>query len=1002
VQNGEQLSEYVMNDQTRSELQTLKANQARLESELAALRVRLGEFEVRLGASDIGFQPASESTLGGAAQTAPAWVSAAAEDVSMGLPPLISSVQAVAPALAIPTPLPGLETAPEAPKVAVQPAGVDPSAPAVSRADALAAITQTLGVPPSPPPVPPIPPVGSEAGAGPESSFEMRLGTYWLVRVGIVMVLTALVFFGNLAYQNFISKLGPSGKVGLLYTASLVLLGAGAFWMRRTSRDTVKNYAQVLFAGGLAGVYFTTYAAHHFKNLHVITDPVLDGFLLLGWAGFMVWIADRKKSEVLALFAVGLAYYTSIITRVGYFTLYSNLLLTAVGVFFLVRNRWATLSFVSLAATYGSYSFWRFFHDGQWAWASPGSGLWHGAWILAGYWVLFTAGVFLSRCDRFAGPTRAGFLTFNNGAFLASFLLTMFLVREGGLWRVLVVFGSVLLVLSVAARKFLAEDALARNSYLTQGLVLVTLGLIAKFSGMKLALMLGGESVILLFLAQQRQDKILRAGAYIAAALAVGWGMDGFARFDNPSMYLGIGLGVLMLANCVLTDRELVSQQASVMRPPVAYFAGLALLCWGLATWHNTAMDLFPVLLALEALIFTMSIYLLRIREIALLGQVFLATAVGLWIGERLEDGPVRPWWNSVILIAVTLGLSHWWQRQKAIQAGRGSGVTLQSVYSLGLVALAYWSFRPHYGPEGVLVLASLVAVGLTVYAAATRLWPLAGFAQLLLLPAGLYFVVVMASKNAEWYRMLVPMGSLVILATGARRWLMGRPGSGGSARELIMQLGKAYQWVAVAMSLWWIQVYIPVEYRVLVAGAAGAAAFAFAGWRVATEPLLICGAYLAFALGLFLVPQTGVDSVTLQNLVVLFAILGLQRVARLLPEKYPIDARVHTGLILAGGLSLWLFVSRWVLEGQSGFYLTASWSLLALVIFTSGFLFREKIYRWLGLGILACALGRVVVFDVWKLETLYRILSFLALGIVLLVLGFIYSRYQEKIRQWL
>jgi hypothetical protein len=58
--------------------------------------------------------------------------------------------------------------------------------------------------------------------------------------------------------------------------------------------------------------------------------------------------------------------------------------------------------------------------------------------------------------------------------------------------------------------------------------------------------------------------------------------------------------------------------------------------------------------------------------------------------------------------------------------------------------------------------------------------------------------------------------------------------------------------------------------------------------------------------------------------------------------------------------------------------------------------------YRWLGLGVLACALGRVVIFDVWKLETLYRILSFMALGVVLLVLGFIYNKYQEKIREFL
>jgi uncharacterized membrane protein len=62
----------------------------------------------------------------------------------------------------------------------------------------------------------------------------------------------------------------------------------------------------------------------------------------------------------------------------------------------------------------------------------------------------------------------------------------------------------------------------------------------------------------------------------------------------------------------------------------------------------------------------------------------------------------------------------------------------------------------------------------------------------------------------------------------------------------------------------------------------------------------------------------------------------------------------------------------------------------------------RERVYRWLGLAILACALGRVFVVDVWRLEELYRILSFVALGVVLLVLGFIYSKYQEKIKEWL
>ena len=131
-----------------------------------------------------------------------------------------------------------------------------------------------------------------------KGSFEMRLGTYWLVRVGIVMLLTGLVFFGNYAYQNFIVQLGPGGKVGLLYFASALLLGAGAWWQRGAVKESLRNYAQVLFAGGLAAVYFTTYAAHHFPRLRVIESAALDGGLLLAWVGFMAWVADRRKSEV--------------------------------------------------------------------------------------------------------------------------------------------------------------------------------------------------------------------------------------------------------------------------------------------------------------------------------------------------------------------------------------------------------------------------------------------------------------------------------------------------------------------------------------------------------------------------------------------------------------------------------------------------------------------------------------------------------------------------------
>ncbi|NOS72741.1 MAG: DUF2339 domain-containing protein, partial [Verrucomicrobia bacterium] len=106
--------------------------------------------------------------------------------------------------------------------------------------------------------------------------------------------------------------------------------------------------------------------------------------------------------------------------------------------------------------------------------------------------------------------------------------------------------------------------------------------------------------------------------------------------------------------------------------------------------------------------------------------------------------------------------------------------------------------------------------------------------------------------------------------------------------------------------------------------------------------------------------------------------------------------------MIVIGCVTMWRLVSDWVTMSASGFYLTAAWSGLAFATIGCGVVLREKVYRWMGLGILAASVGRVVIFDVWKLETAYRMLSFLVLGFVLVALGFIYNKYQDKIRQWL
>ena len=149
----------------------------------------------------------------------------------------------------------------------------------------------------------------------------------WLARIGIVMLLTGLVFLGNLAYQHIVPRLGPAMKLGLIVASGGSLAGLGA-WLEK-SRESLRNYARVLMAGGFAAMYYACYAAHFVRVLQVIESAVLGGALLLAFAGGIAWFAHRRRSETLASLAILLSYYTSCINPVGSFTLFSNVLLTA-------------------------------------------------------------------------------------------------------------------------------------------------------------------------------------------------------------------------------------------------------------------------------------------------------------------------------------------------------------------------------------------------------------------------------------------------------------------------------------------------------------------------------------------------------------------------------------------------------------------------------------------------------------------------------------------------
>jgi len=133
-----------------------------------------------------------------------------------------------------------------------------------------------------------------------------------------------------------------------------------------------------------------------------------------------------------------------------------------------------------------------------------------------------------------------------------------------------------------------------------------------------------------------------------------------------------------------------------------------------------------------------------------------------------------------------------------------------------------------------------------------------------------------------------------------------------------------------------------------------------------------------------------------------LLALFAMQQILTRRKQYLAVSTGIHGAIVLVAGVTLWRFVSCWAIGLTDGFFLTMTWAGLALAVFLAGIILRERFYRWFGLGVLAAAVGRVVIVDVWKQETVYRILTFMALGVALLVVGFLYNKYEEKIRQWL
>ena len=181
--------------------------------------------------------------------------------------------------------------------------------------------------------------------------IEEMLGTNWLNKLGIVILVLGIAFF--LAYQ--LKTLGPFGKILVGFATASALLGAG-IWFDRAERYRILARAGV--GGGWALFFFTTYAMYHVPAAQVLSSQVTDLLMLLVVAGMMVAHTLRYRSQVVTGLSFLLAFLTVAISHSNVYSLSAGAVLAAALVVIVGRMQWFALELFGIVASYFNHYLW--------------------------------------------------------------------------------------------------------------------------------------------------------------------------------------------------------------------------------------------------------------------------------------------------------------------------------------------------------------------------------------------------------------------------------------------------------------------------------------------------------------------------------------------------------------------------------------------------------------------------------------------------------------------
>ena len=407
---------------------------------------------------------------------------------------------------------------------------------------------------------------------------------------------------------------------------------------------------------------------------------------------------------------------------------------------------------------------------------------------------------------------------------------------------------------------------------------------------------------------------------------------------------------------------------------PIAAAATILLYATWFAAWFGAANR--PV-----ATVFAFAFY--AQFSVATLSELWGVFQLGASIALALiwQDQARFVWWN---LAMVAAGLATAYRRSWAAAP----------IWTLGCFWLPVWLWYSSDVSFPAISAVFLIFFGWALWRASENPLDLAIIGA----NAALYYTTSYALLNPAHHQYM----GLLAAAIGGIHLLLARHFEARSDGQNLT-LAVALAFVTLAVPIQFAGFRITIAWSLEGAVLAWLSARSHNQWlRAACWSVLTLALARLFVLDTFIYSQSSEYATLLNTRFLTFAVstAALWLAARFLAPAADAAAAYVTGhavLLFGLGLEIGGWVSRNVIpENQSGVQIVAISVMLtvyAVILVLIGVKTQAAIHRLVGLALVVLVVAKLYMVDVWVLGRLFRITAFLALGLLLLALSYLYSR---------